>query len=105
MTIVYILAGVIVLIILTMIVMSHHPMFKMTSQTLGQIVSATEREVRDEHERREETLIVVAYEIHGVPYQVEKIVRGKKACRFPAGKKIDIRYNPAEPHVGTFVID
>jgi len=105
MTIVYILAGVIVLIILSMIVMSHHPMFKMTSQTMGRIVSATEREVRDDYERRDETTVVVAYDIHGTGYQVEKVIRGKKAYKFPTGKEVVVRYNPAEPHVGTFPLE
>lgn len=102
MTIVYIIAGVIIVIVLAMIIGSHHPMFKMTSQTLGRVVGAVEREVRDEVERREETVITVAYEIHGTPYTVEKVIRGKKAYKFPTGKKVEIRYNPAEPHMGTF---
>ncbi len=96
---VYAIAVIIILAILIMVVMSHHPMFKMTSQTVGTIASASEREVRDENERRDETIILCTYEVAGHPYQIERILRGKKAYKFPAGRQIKVKYNPSDPQM------
>ena len=99
MTIVYVLTAIIVIVLLGMVVASHHPLFKMTSQTIGRIMSATEREVRDENERRDETLVLCKFEVRGQEYEIQRIFRGKKAYKFPAGITVSIKYNPAEPQM------
>jgi len=72
---------------------------KMTSYTTAEVVRAQERVVRDERERREETVIVCKYLVRGKPYEIESVVRGKNAQRYPAGKKLTVHYNPNVPNM------
>ena len=101
---VYIVTGLILIGAVLMVVFSHHRFFKMTSSTAGEIVRSEQREVRDEHERRDETVVVCRYTVHGKDYEIERTLRGRLADRFPPGAKIPVRYNPAEPHIADIAL-
>jgi len=70
---------------------------KMTSSTTGEVVSATNREIRDENGRRDETMVVTKYTVSGREFQLSHVFRGKLADRFPAGRAVPVRYNPSDP--------
>jgi hypothetical protein len=70
---------------------------KMTSTSTGSVLSAENREVRDDHGRRDETLVTCQFTVGGRDYQVMKIFRGRNAERYPVGRKLPVRYNPADP--------
>jgi hypothetical protein len=94
---VWIIIGVIAFTILAMVIASHHPFFKMTSSTTGEVITSDQREVRDDRERRDETVIRFKYAVHGKPYERERVIRGRIADRFPPGSRVPVKYNPAEP--------
>src|SRR5436190_11080813 len=94
---VWIIIGVIATSILVIVIASHHPFFKMTSSTTGEVLESSQREVRDERERRDETVVRFKYAVHGKPYEMERVIRGRIAERFPVGARIPVKYNPAEP--------
>ncbi|MDB5331946.1 MAG: hypothetical protein JWP03_3097 [Phycisphaerales bacterium] len=104
MPIVYLIAGVIGAAALTLIFLSHLRFMKMTSQTAGQVLRSENRVVRTETERREETVIICRYTVHGKEYEVERILRGRQAKRYPVGKQLTIRYNPAEPEMSDIAV-
>ena len=95
----YIVVAMVLIGALALTALYHHDALKMTSSTTGQVVSADQREVRDEKERREETVIVCRYQVSGRDYQMTKILRGRQAPRFPAGRELPIRYNPGHPEM------
>jgi len=101
---VYIVTGLIVVGAVLMVVFSHHRFFKMTSSTSGEIVRSEQREVRDENERRDETVVVCRYTVHGKAYEIQRIMRGRLADRLTPGKKVAIRYNPAEPDMADLAL-
>jgi hypothetical protein len=101
---VYIVTGLILIGAMLMVVFSHHRFFKMTSSTSGEVVRSEQREVRDENERRDETVVVVRYAVHGKPYEIERVMRGRLADRLAPGKKVVIRYNPAEPDMADLAL-
>jgi hypothetical protein len=70
---------------------------KMTSAATGAVLSAENREVRDKHGRRDETVVTCGFNVGGRDYQVTKVYRGRNAERYPAGRKLPVRYNPADP--------
>jgi hypothetical protein len=70
---------------------------KMTSTTTGVVVSAENREVRDQYGRRDETVVVCEFSVGGREYRVVKVFRGRNAEKYPAGRKLPVRYNPADP--------
>jgi hypothetical protein len=70
---------------------------KMTSTATGSVVSAENREVRDDRGRRDETVVTCQFTAGGKDYQVTKVFRGRNAERYPAGRKLPVRYNPADP--------
>jgi hypothetical protein len=70
---------------------------KMTSAVTGSVLSAENREIRDEHGRRDETVVTCQFAVGGKDYRVVKVYRGRNAERYPAGRKINVRYNPADP--------
>jgi Protein of unknown function (DUF3592) len=70
---------------------------KMTSAATGAVVSAENREIRDGHGRRDETVVTCQFSVGGKDYRVVKVYRGRNAKRYPAGRKINVRYNPADP--------
>lgn len=104
MILVYIIIGVVALAILAMTVASHHRSFKMTSQTTGTVVSSSEREVTTEAGRSFQTEITCRYRAGGADRELTHTFRGKLASRFPAGKSVPVKYDPAEPHVATLAV-
>jgi hypothetical protein len=70
---------------------------KMTSSTTGSVISAENREVRDDAGRRDETTVVAKYNVSGKDYEVKHIFRGRFADRFPPGRSVPVRYNPSDP--------
>jgi hypothetical protein len=101
---VYLIAGVVVTVILVMTVLSHHRTFKMTSRTAGAVVAANEVE-RQHHDRKwVETELVCRYNAGGTEREVKRLLRGRQAKRFPEGKTVPVRYDPAEPHVAEVVV-
>lgn len=94
---IYIVLGFVVVGAIGLIAFYHQKRLKMTSNTLAEVVSAEQREVRDEQERRDETVVRVRYSVGGQKYEVEQILRGRQASRFPAGRTLNVYYNPAEP--------
>ena len=100
----YIVLGLIIVGAVTIIFLSHHRFFKMTSSTTGEVVRAEQREVRDAQERRDETVVVCRYMVHGKPYEIERVMRGRLSDRLPPGAKIRVKYNPAEPHMADLAL-
>lgn len=96
---IYIVLGMIVAGSIGLIFFYHQKRLKMTSNTVAEVVRAEQREVRDEHERRDETVVLVRYHVGGQPYEIEQILRGRQAARFPAGRTVQVYYNPAEPEM------
>lgn len=94
---VYIVTALIIIGAAAIVFLSHHRFFKMTSSTTGEILRSEQREVRDQHERRDETVLVCRYVVHGKPYEMERVIRGRLASRLTPGVKVKIRYNPAKP--------
>jgi hypothetical protein len=72
---------------------------KMTSYTAAEVVTAEDRVVRDEHERREETLLVCKYSVRGQEYRIEHILRGRNAKAYPPGRELTVWYNPNVPEM------
>ncbi len=72
---------------------------KMTSYIDGEVIRAEERVVRDERERREETLIACRYSVRGQDYSIEHVLRGMRAKDYPLGRKVTIWYNPTVPRM------
>lgn len=98
----YIVVGMVLVGAIALVVLYHHDSLKMTSSTNAQVLSADEREVRDENERRDETIVTCSYTVGGREFQMQKILRGRQASRFPAGRPVPIRYNPGHPEMARF---
>lgn len=94
---IYIVLGFVVVGAIGLIFFYHQKRLKMTSTTVAEVIGAEQREVRDEKERRDETLVRVRYSVGGHQYEVEQILRGRQAARYPAGRMLTVYYNPAEP--------
>src|ERR1700678_436484 len=95
----YIVAGLIFVGVVVMFVIYYSRTMKMTSYTACEVMQAEERVVRDEHERREETVIVCKYSVRGKDYQIEHIIRGHNAKAYPPGKELTVWYNPNVPEM------
>ena len=105
MFVVYLIIGVVVVVILAMIVASHHPNFKMTSSAVGTVVSADEREVKYDGGHRYETELTCRFTTGGAAeHTVKLVLNGRQAKRFPAGKPVPIRYYPANPDVARVAV-
>jgi hypothetical protein len=96
---IYIVLGMVVVGAICLIVFYHQKRLKMTSNTVAEVVRAEQREVRDEIERRDETVVRVRYQVGGRKYEIEQVLRGRQAARFPAGRALRVYYNPAEPEM------
>jgi len=71
---------------------------RMTSEATGSVVSAENREVHDKiHGRLDLTVVTCQFIVGGKPFEVVKTYRGRNAQNFPAGRKLHVRYNPADP--------
>jgi hypothetical protein len=42
--------------------------------------------------------------VHGKSYEIERVMRGRLADRLTPGKKVAIRYNPAEPDMADLAL-
>ena len=93
----YIVGGMVLAGAIVLVFMYHQESLKMTSSTTGEVVSADQREVREADERREETVLVCRYTVAGQAYTIERVLPGRQATRFPAGRPLSIRYNPGAP--------
>jgi uncharacterized protein DUF3592 len=78
---------------------------KMTSSTTGEVVSAENREIRDDAGRRDETLVLAKYNVSGNEYQIKHVFRGRLAERFPAGRQIPVKYNPSDPKMARIPVE
>ena len=105
MAIIYILGAVVVGIIIAMVFLSHLKFFKLTSTALGIVIRSEDCEVRDEIERREETVVVCRYQVKGIDYECEEILRGRRAALFPIGRELAVRYNPAQPTMAQITVE
>lgn len=95
----YIVAGLIFAGVVVIFSIYYSNSMKMTSYMLGEVVSAEDRVVRDENERREETVIVSRYSVHGTQYTITHVMRGRHAKAYPPGRKITVWYNPIAPEM------
>ena len=77
----------------------HKPDLKMTSQTTGKVVRSEQREVRDERERRDETVLVCQFVVNGQTHTIERVVRGRWTARYSVGRNLTVFYNPADPEM------
>jgi hypothetical protein len=93
----YIILGWVVLAIVTLTYFYYRKDMKMTSATTGQVISATNREVRDGQSRRDETVIVARYTVGGREYELSHVFLGRNAERFPSGRSVPVKYNPSDP--------
>ena len=75
----YIVAGMVFVGAVVLVVFYHQKSLKMTSNTTAQVVKVEQREVRDEKERRDETLVVVRYQVNDKEYRIEQLLRGRQA--------------------------
>lgn len=72
---------------------------RMSSNTEGEVVRAEERVMVDRGVRRVETLVVARFTAIGKDFEVQRVLQGAHAKRFPPGRSVHIRYNPGEPHM------
>ena len=93
----YIIMGWIVIGTAALTYLYYRKGMKMTSHTMGRVVSATDREVRDDRGRRDETVVVCKYSVSGRDYEISLVFRGRTADRFPNGREVPVRYNPGDP--------
>jgi len=93
----YIIMGWIVLGIVVLTYFYYRKDLKMTSSTTGEVISATNREIRNDQGRRDETVVVARYTVSGREYELSHVFLGKSADRFPAGRSVPVKYNPSDP--------
>ena len=93
----YLILGWLIAGTIAAIVFYHRKELKMTSSAAASVVSATDREIRDAHGRRDETVVVAEFTVGGRPYRVTHVYPGRNAERFPPGTKLPVRYNPGDP--------
>ncbi len=96
---IYIVLGFFIVGAVVLVVFYHQRRLKMTSVTAGRVVKSEQREVRDEKERRDETVVVCTFQVAGREYRLEQVVRGRKAAVFPVGKSLSVYYNPSDPNM------
>jgi hypothetical protein len=95
----YIVAGFVFVGIVVLFVIYYSKSMKMTSYTACRVVTAEERVVRDERERREETHLLCTYSVRGEEYKIEHVVRGLNARAYPPGRELTVWYNPNVPQM------
>lgn len=101
---IYIVLGMVVAGAIALIFFYHQKRLKMTSNTVAEVVRTEQREVRDENERRDETVVRVRYTVGGHIYEMEHVLRGRQAARYPAGRTLTVHYNPADPEMARIEI-
>jgi hypothetical protein len=70
---------------------------RMTSHTNATVVSAEQRVIVTETERRTETEITARFTAAGREVELKRILRGERAKHFPPGSHVPVRYNPGRP--------
>ncbi len=105
MPVLYIVLGFFIAGAILLTCLYHRKEIKMTSTTTGQVISATQREIRTTDLRRDETIIVCSYSVAGHTYQLQHTLPGRKASRFPPGAPLTIRYNPTVPKMARIALD
>jgi hypothetical protein len=93
----YIIMGWIVIGTAALTYLYYRKGMKMTSRTMGRVISATDREVRDDRDRRDETVVICKYTVGGRDYEISLVFRGRTADRFPSGREVPVWYNPGDP--------
>jgi hypothetical protein len=93
----YIIMAWIVLGIIALTYFYYRKDLKMTSSTTGEVISATNREIRNDQGRRDETVVVARYTVSGRQYELSHVFLGRNADRFPAGRSVPVKYNPSDP--------
>lgn len=78
---------------------------RMTSSTTGLVVEATDNEIRNAAGRYIETKLVVRYVAGGAEHRLTKTLDGTTAARYPAGRALLVRYNPAVPDMADLAAD
>jgi hypothetical protein len=96
---IYIVAAMVLAGAIALVAFYHQKSLKMTSNTTARVVRVEQREVRDEKERRDETIVVVRYAVNDKEYTIEQLLRGRQAARFPEGRSLRVYYNPAQPEM------
>ena len=84
-----VVASFIVLAALVMIVASHHPFFKQTSSTVGEVTEVVPGEAH--------AGVTVGYAVHGERFSLVKRVPIKRAKPYTLGRRVRVWYNPANP--------
>jgi len=95
----YIVGAMVLAGAIALVAFYHQKSLKMTSNTTAQVVKVEQREIRDEKERRDETVVVVRYKVNDKEYRIEQLLRGRQAARFPEGRSLRVLYNPAQPEM------
>ncbi len=72
---------------------------RMTSVTIGTVVSAEERVIVERDIRRVETQVLVRFLAGGKAFEVATVLRGARAAQLPAGHSVGVRYNPGHPQM------
>ena len=93
----YIVGGLVLVGIVVLFVIYYSKTMKMTSYTNAEVLRSEDQVVRDDQERREETLIICSYVVRGENYQIEHRIRGRNAKAYPPGKTLTVWYNPNIP--------
>ena len=70
---------------------------RMTSHTNATVVSAEQRVVVTDKERRTETEITARFTAAGREVELKRVLRGERAKHFPPGSAVPVRYNPGRP--------
>ena len=78
---------------------------RMTSHATARVVSAEQRVVITEVERRTETEVVARFASGGHEHEVKRVLRGERAKQFPPGKEVPVRYNPGRPWMAQLLIN
>ena len=95
----YIVAGLVFVGVVILFVVYYSRTMKMTSYTACQVVRAENRVVRDERERREETVLTCKYNVRGKDYEIQHVIRGQNAKAYPPGRELTVWYNPNVPEM------
>ena len=101
----YIITAMIIVGVIATMLFYHSPRWKMTSAVTGEVARTEEREIRDKQGRREETLVVVKYTVRQHDYELNLTFPGRQSSRFTDGRKIPMRYNPADPNMAQLILD
>jgi hypothetical protein len=78
---------------------------RMTSHTTAKVVSAEQKVIISEDERRTETEVVARFTAGGREVELKRVLRGERAKQFPPGREVPVRYNPGRPWMADLMIE